>query len=389
MNWNNKVAEKVKIVPPSGIRKFFDIASTMDHVISLAVGEPDYSAPDKVIQSCIASLKRKETSYTSNWGLPGLREEIARLFLNRYHLQYSSENEILVTCGVSEAISIVLQSLLNPGDEVLIPDPAYLAYPACVHFAGGVPVLVPTYPENDYKLTVEELEKKVTPRTKILFIGYPNNPTGTVMTRDDLQKIADFVIAHDLIVVSDEIYCDLTYEGTHTCVASLPGMQERTIVMNGFSKSFAMTGLRVGYIAAPKEVMESIFKVHQYELLCASVTSQYGAITALQSCQDEVVEMRQEYKERRDILYKGLRNMGLPVKKPGGAFYMFPDISFTGLSDEEFSMKLLQQEKVAVVPGSCFGHQGKNHIRISYASSKEDIKEALRRMAHFIEPFRA
>lgn len=245
MNWDSKIAATVKSVPPSGIRKFFDLASTMEGVISLGVGEPDYAAPDKVIDACIESLKNKETSYTSNLGLMKLREEIAALFHRRYHVDYNPANEIVVTVGVSEAISIAMTALLNPGDEVLIPDPAYVAYPACVRFAGGVPVLVPTWEKDDFKLTVEELEKKVTPKTKVLLIGYPNNPTGTVMDKASLEAVAEFAKAHDLIVISDEIYCDLTYEGEHTCVASLPGMKERTIVLNGFSKSYAMTGLRV------------------------------------------------------------------------------------------------------------------------------------------------
>ena len=388
MNWDEKFASNIKEVPFSGIRKFFDLASTMKDVISLGVGEPDYSAPDKVIDACIESLKRKETSYTSNWGLLELREEIAKLFHNRYHVDYDPKDEIMVTVGVSEAIGIIMTTLLNPGDEVLIPDPAYLAYPACVSIAGGKPVLVPTYEKDEFKLTVEELEKKVTPRTKAILIGYPNNPTGTVMDRDSLMKLAAFAEKHDLIVISDEIYCDLTYEGTHTCFASLPGMRERTLTMNGFSKSYAMTGLRIGYVCGPREALEEIYKVHQYEILCASTTSQYGAIAALRYCDDDVKAMYNEYTARREMVYDGLVKMGLPVFKPKGAFYIFPDISSTGMDDEEFADRLLTEAKVGVVPGTCFGPQGRNHVRISYAASRENLAEALKRMGEFVEKYR-
>ena len=388
MDWNSKFSSDVKGVSFSGIRKFFDLASTMKDVVSLGVGEPDFAAPDKVIEASIASLKRKETSYTSNWGILELREEIAKLFKNRYGLSYNPEDEVMVTVGVSEAIGIVMTTFLNPGDEVLIPDPAYLAYPACVSLAHGKPVLVPTYGDNEFKLTVEELEKKVTPKTKALLIGYPNNPTGTVMDRESLEQVAAFAKKHDLIVIADEIYCDLTYDGSHTCFASLPDMRERTIVMNGFSKSYAMTGMRIGYICAPKEALEEIYKVHQYEILCASTTSQYGALEALRSCDDDVKAMFDEYKARREIIYQGLLDMGFPVFKPKGAFYIFPDISSTGMDDEEFCDRLLREEKVGVVPGTCFGPQGKNHIRISYAASREQIREALKRMKRFVEKYK-
>lgn len=388
MDWNSKFSSDAKGVSFSGIRKFFDLASTMKDVVSLGVGEPDFAAPDKVIEASIASLKRKETSYTSNWGILELREEIAKLFKNRYGLSYNPEDEVMVTVGVSEAIGIVMTTFLNPGDEVLIPDPAYLAYPACVSLAHGKPVLVPTYGDNEFKLTVEELEKKVTPKTKALLIGYPNNPTGTVMDRESLEQVATFAKKHDLIVIADEIYCDLTYDGSHTCFASLPDMRERTIVMNGFSKSYAMTGMRIGYICAPKEALEEIYKVHQYEILCASTTSQYGALEALRSCDADVKAMFDEYKARREIIYQGLLDMGLPVFKPKGAFYIFPDISSTGMDDEEFCDRLLREEKVGVVPGTCFGPQGKNHVRISYAASREQIREALKRMKRFVEKYK-
>ena len=388
MDWDSKVASNIKTVEFSGIRKFFDLASTMKDVISLGVGEPDYSAPEQVIEACIASLKRKETSYTSNWGLLELRKEIGKLFETRYGVTYNPDDEIMVTVGVSEAIGAILTTILNPGDEVLIPDPAYLAYPACVSIAHGKPVLVPTYAKDGFRLSVEELEKNITPRTKAILIGYPNNPTGTVMDRDALVKVASFAEKHDLIVISDEIYCDLTYEGKHTCFASLPGMRDRTLVMNGFSKSYAMTGLRVGYICGPAQIMQQVYKVHQYEILCTSVTSQYGAIAALKYCNDDVKAMFREYETRRNIVYDGLCRMGLSVVKPEGAFYIFPDISVTGMNDEEFADRLLKEEKVGVVPGSCFGPQGKNHIRISYAASREKLLEALKRMARFVDKHR-
>ena len=385
IDWENKISENVKEVPFSGIRKFFDLASTMKDVISLGVGEPDYAAPKKVIDGCIDSLNLKETSYTSNWGLYELRQEISRLFQKRYNLFYDPSDQIIVTVGVSEAITVVMQTILNPGDEVLIPDPAYLAYPACVRLVGGKPVLVPTRAEDEFKLTVEELEARVTDKTKALLIGYPNNPTGTVMDKESLLEIAKFAEKHDLVVISDEIYCDLTYEGEHICFASLPEMEERTIVMNGFSKSYAMTGLRVGYICGPKAILESIYKVHQYEILCASVTSQYGAITALKECETDVKNMFNEYVSRRELVYRALVDMGLSVFKPKGAFYIFPDISCTGMNDEEFCDKLLHEEKVAMIPGTCFGLQGKNHVRISYASSRENLIEAMKRLSRFIK----
>ncbi len=384
MDWNTKFSKNVTVVPPSGIRKFFDLANTMEGVISLGVGEPDYAAPDKVIDACIQSLKEKKTSYTSNMGLVELRRAVAKMFAARYGVEYDPNTEIVATIGVSEAITIAMTALLNPGDEVLIPDPAYVAYPACVQFAGGTPVLVPTYEKDDFKLTVAALEEKVTPKTKVLLIGYPNNPTGTVMTKDELAEIAKFVEKHDLVVISDEIYCDLTYEGTHTCFAALPGMKERTIVLNGFSKSYAMTGLRIGYLCAPADAVSQIYKVHQYAILCASSTSQYGAIEALEHCDEDVKAMYDEYAARRVMIYEGLKKIGLHVFEPKGAFYIFPDISVTGMTDEEFCEKLLQEEKIGVVPGSCFGAQGKNHIRISYAASRENIQEALKRIGAFV-----
>ncbi|MCI5837104.1 MAG: aminotransferase class I/II-fold pyridoxal phosphate-dependent enzyme [Veillonellaceae bacterium] len=389
MQWQEKAAPQIVAVKPSGIRKFFDLASTMENVISLGVGEPDFSAPPAVIRACVASLEAGNTSYTGNAGLPELRQEIAALFAASYGVEYDPQTEIIVTCGVSEAIDMVLRTILCPGDEVLIPDPAYVAYPAEVQMAGGVPVAVPTYARDDFRLTAAALEEKVTAKTKALLIGFPNNPTGAVMTREDLLEIAEFAAKHDLIVISDEIYCELTYSGEHTCFASLPGMRERTIVLNGFSKAHAMTGLRIGYTCAPKELTQIMFKVHQYAILCANVTGQYGALAALRECDADVAAMKAEYDARRQVIYRAFQDMGLAVFEPKGAFYIFPDITSTGLDDETFAERLLTEEHVAVVPGSAFGEQGRGHIRCSYATGMDDLKEALRRIAAFVERARA
>lgn len=384
MDWKTKMVPRVVSIPPSGIRKFFDLASTMDNVISLGVGEPDFNAPDKVIQACIASLEKGETSYTGNSGILPLREEIAKLFAEHYGVEYDPKTEITVTIGVSEAIDMTLRALLNPGDEVLIPDPAYVAYPACVTLAGGTPVLVPTRQEDGFRLTAKALEQYITEKTKVLLIGFPNNPTGTVMDRESLLAIAEVAKRHDLVVISDEIYAELTYEGAHTCIASLPGMRERTVVFNGFSKAYAMTGMRIGYACAPRELTETMFKIHQYAIMCAPTTSQKGALAALRECDADVAAMKAEYDRRRLFVYDKLTKMGLPCVKPQGAFYIFPDIRGTGLTDNEFAEGLLAAERVAVVPGSAFGEQGKGHVRISYAASMENLAEAMKRIARFI-----
>lgn len=384
MNWNERISPTIKAVPPSGIRKFFDLANSMEGVLSLSVGEPDFAPPKKVLDACIEGYKREDTSYTSNAGTLELRQEIAKLFSTRYGVDYDPKSEIMVTIGVSEGIDVVLRAFLNAGDEVLIPDPAYVAYPAAVQINGGVPVLVPTYAKDDFKLTVEAMESLVTPKTKAILLGYPNNPTGATMDREALSKVADFAIKHDLIVISDEIYCELTYEGEHTCVASLPNMKERTVVLNGFSKAYAMTGLRIGYVCAPAELLAAALKIHQYGILAAPTNSQLGALTALRECDDDVHAMFEEYKARREMIAEGFRKMGLPFSMPNGAFYIFPDISSTGLSSEEFAETLLLTEKVAVVPGTAFGPAGSGFVRISYASSRETIKEALVRIERFI-----
>ena len=389
MNWDNFIAPNVKEIKPSGIRKFFDIANQIEGVLSLSIGEPDFAAPEKIRQAMIDSINEKKTSYTGNSGLPELREAISEYFDTHYGVKYDPVNEIIVTVGVSEGLAMALSAFVSSGDEVLIPDPAYVAYPASVQLAGGTPVMVPTYPEHDFKLSAEALEKVVTPKTKALVIGYPNNPTGTVMTAEELVPIAEFVKKHDLIVLADEIYCELVYAGTKfTTFSKLPDMRERTIVFNGFSKAWAMTGMRLGYVCAPKEAIEPILKLHQYAIMSANTQAQYGGITALKSCAEDVEEMRRSYDERRKVIYQGLRDTGLPVFEPKGAFYIFPDIRCTGMSSSDFCEKLVQEEKVAVVPGSAFGDCGEGFVRISYASSMENIKESLIRMGRFVNKYK-
>lgn len=388
MHWEEKTANNVKEMKPSGIRKFFDIAAQVKGVLSLSIGEPDFAAPDKILQAMTQSLQRKETSYTANAGILELRQEVSRYVAKHYGLTYAPEDEILITVGVSEGLAMALLAYTEPGDEVIIPDPAYVAYPASVELAGGKPVFVPTYPEDDFKLTVAALERVVTPKTKILVIGYPNNPTGTVMTKDELLSIAEFAKKHDLIVMTDEIYCELMYgDAKFTSFATLPDMRERTIVFNGFSKAWAMTGMRLGYVCAPRDGLAPILKLHQYAIMCANTQAQVGGITALRECDAEVEEMRQEYDRRRTVIYRGLKEMGLPVFEPKGAFYIFPDIRATGMTSAEFCEKLVQEEKVAVVPGSAFGENGEGFVRISYAASMETIEEALRRMARFVKKY--
>ncbi len=389
MNWETKTASNVSRIKPSGIRKFFDIAAQVKGVLSLSIGEPDFSAPEAIRQSMKDSLDRGETSYTANSGILELRQAISEYFSAHYGVVYDPNDEILVTVGVSEGLSMALLAFTEPGDEVLVPDPAYVAYPAAVELAGGKPVFVRTYPEHDFKLMVEALEQAVTPKTKALVIGYPNNPTGTVMTEEELLPIAEFAERHDLIVLTDEIYCELVYGGIKfTSFAKLPGMRQRTVVFNGFSKAWAMTGMRLGYICAPREGLAPILKLHQYAIMCANTQAQIGGITALKNCDAEVEAMRREYDRRRKVIYQGLRGMGLPVFEPKGAFYIFPDIRCTGMTSGEFCEKLVQEEKVAVVPGSAFGDNGEGFVRISYAASMETIEEALKRMARFVGKYR-
>ena len=383
--FQDRLSPAVQSIKPSGIRKFFDIAAKMEDVISLGVGEPDFVTPWPIRESCVYGLEQGYTSYTANRGLPELREEIARHYADVYETHYDAATDILVTVGVSEALDLAMRSLLAPGDEVLIPEPCYVSYQACTILAGGVPVAVPAKQENEFRITPAELEEHVTPRTKVLLIGYPNNPTGAIMTREDLLAIADFAQEHDLIVISDEIYGDLTYGGeAHICFSSLPHMQERTLLLNGFSKAYAMTGWRIGYALGAPEIIAAMTKIHQYTMLCAPITAQLAAIEALRHGEKYMKKMVAEYDRRRRLIYEGFMKMGLNCFEPKGAFYIFPDITSTGYTSEEFAEKLLEAEHVALVPGSAFGDCGEGHVRCSYATSVDKISEALARIENFV-----
>lgn len=384
----NPIAKKITQVRPSGIRKFFDIASEMDDVISLGVGEPDFDTPWRIREEGIFSLERGRTFYTSNAGLQELRDEICRYLDRKIHVSYDPKKETMVTVGGSEAIDVALRCMLDPGDGVMIPQPCYVSYVPCTIMADGVPVIVELKNENEFKLTVEDMEKKVTDRTKILVMPFPNNPTGSIMTRDDLEPVAEFVKKHDLYVISDEIYSELSYKGEHVSIASLPGMRERTIVINGFSKGFAMTGWRLGYCCGPEEILSQMIKLHQFAIMCAPTNSQYAAVEGLRSCEDDVEEMRRAYNQRRRYLMHEFERMGLKCFEPYGAFYVFPSIREFGMSSDEFATRLLKEERVAVVPGSAFGECGEGFLRISYAYSLEDLKAALGRLEHFIQRLR-
>ncbi|MBQ2088297.1 MAG: aminotransferase class I/II-fold pyridoxal phosphate-dependent enzyme, partial [Selenomonas sp.] len=386
MNWNDRLSPAVNAIAPSGIRKFFDIAAQMDDVISLGVGEPDFVTPWSIRESCVYGLEQGYTSYTANRGMPELRQEIVNLFKRRYDVDYDYNTDVLVTVGVSEALDIAMRAILAPGDEVLIPEPCYVSYQACTILAGGVPVAVPAKIENEFRITPEELEEHVTPKTKALLIGYPNNPTGAIMTRKDLLAIADFAEKHDLIVISDEIYGGLTYgEEEHVCFASLPRMKDRTIQLNGFSKAYAMTGWRIGYALGNPAVIAAMTKIHQYTMLCAPITAQIAAVEALRHGEKYMKKMVAEYDRRRRLIYDGFIKMGLECFEPKGAFYIFPSIKSTGYTSDEFAEKLLNAEHVALVPGSAFGKCGEGHIRCSYATSIDKISEALNRIENFLK----
>ena len=388
-NWKERISPAVHAVPPSGIRKYFDIAAEMEDVVSLGVGEPDFITPWSIRESCVHGLEQGYTSYTANRGMLELREEIAAHYASRYGISYDPAKDILITVGVSEALDIAMRAILSPGDEVLIPEPCYVSYQACVTFAGGKPVPVAAKLENDFRITPEELEPHVTKRTKALLIGYPNNPTGAVMAKDDLQKIATFAEKHDLIVVSDEIYGDLTYGGMeHTAFSSLPGMKERTILLNGFSKAYAMTGWRIGYALGNPDFIAAMTKIHQYTMLCAPITAQIAAVEALRRGEKYMKKMVAEYDRRRRLIYDGFQKLGLSCFEPKGAFYIFPNITSSGYTDEEFAENLLIKEHVALVPGSAFGESGKGHIRCSYATSIDKISEALARIGNFLKNHR-
>lgn len=384
------VADKVAGLKPSGIRKFFDLVSEMDDVISLGVGEPDFDTPWHIRDEGIYSLEKGRTYYTSNAGLMELREEISSYVKRKYEAQYDPKTEILVTVGGSEAIDLAMRAMLNPGDEVLIPQPSFVAYEPCAVMADGVVKTIDLKEENEFRLTAQELRDSISDRTKILVLPFPNNPTGAIMTREDLEAIAKVIIEKDLIVVSDEIYSELTYYGEqHVSIASLPGMRERTILLNGFSKAFAMTGWRLGYACGPQEVIAQMTKLHQFAIMSAPTTSQYAAIEALKNGEEDVLEMREAYNGRRRYLMQAFREMGLKCFEPYGAFYVFPCIKEFGMTSEEFAQKLLEEEKVAVVPGSAFGDCGEGYIRISYAYSLEDLKNALAHIRTFIDRHRA
>lgn len=385
----NFIAKHVEEIPPSGIRKFFDVAATMKDVVSLGVGEPDFKTPEHVRQAAIDSLKDGKTRYSSNQGMPELRQVISHYLERRFDLKYDPADQVVCTIGASEAIDIALRTIIEPGDEVLVVEPSYVSYKPSIVLQHGVPVVLTTKNENKFKLTAEELEAAITPKTKALIFPYPNNPTGGIMEKADLEAIAPVLIKHDILVISDEIYAELTYGGkNHVSIASLPGMYERTIVLNGFAKSFAMTGWRLGYAAGPKDLILAMNKVHQYVIMCAPTMSQYAGIEALKDdalCDKDVAEMRASYDERRQYLVKEFNRIGMPCFEPEGAFYVFPSIEKTGLTSAEFCDKMLYDGKVAVVPGTAFGDCGEGFIRISYAYSMDELKFAIGKIEAFLK----
>lgn len=384
----NFLADKVVNIPPSGIRKFFDIVSEMPDAISLGVGEPDFDTPWHIRDEGIYSLERGRTFYTSNSGLKELREAIARYLERRVNVSYDPLKEVVVTVGGSEGIDMAFRAVLNPGDEVLIPQPCYVSYEPCAVLAGGVPVIINLKEENEFRLTKEEVLEAITEKTKILVLPFPNNPTGAIMERRDLEEIARVVIEKDILVLSDEIYSELTYKEDHVSIASLPGMQERTILINGFSKAYAMTGWRLGYACGPAPIIKQMTKIHQFAIMCAPTNSQFAAVEALKNGDGDVAMMRESYDQRRRYVVHTLREMGLQCFEPFGAFYVFPSIKEFGMTSDEFATRFLEEEKVAVVPGTAFGACGEGFLRLSYAYSLEDLKEAFGRLAVFVERLR-
>lgn len=382
------LADKVTTMPPSGIRRFFDIAAKMQDVISLGVGEPDFVTPWSIREAAIYSLERGKTTYTSNFGLIELREKIGEHLNRLYGLNYNPETEILVTVGVSEALDLAMRTILNPGDEVAVPEPCYVSYKPCVTLAGGVPIGIKTTADSGFHLTVEQLDRIRTPRLKAILLGFPSNPTGATMPSEKLQLIVDYAVRHNLFLISDEIYDRLVYDGQHTCLASLRGAAERTILLNGFSKAYAMTGWRVGYACGPRDAINGMMKIHAYTMLCASIMSQYAALEALKSGEPLLQDMVEQYNQRRRLIVDGLNRIGLTCHMPQGAFYAFPSIASTGLNAEEFAERLLFEENVAVVPGTAFGAGGENHIRCSYATNIDSIEKALERMGRFVKKIR-
>ena len=384
----NPLADKVVNIKPSGIRKFFDIVTEMKDAISLGVGEPDFDTPWHIREEGIYSLEKGKTFYTSNSGLKELRAEICNYLKRSQGLEYEPENEVLITVGGSEAIDIGLRAMVNPGDEVLIPQPSYVSYEPCAILAGATPVIINLKAENEFRLTAKELEDAITEKTKLLILPFPNNPTGAIMELKDLEEIAEVIRKHDIYVMSDEIYAELTYKGEHVSIATLPGMQERTILINGFSKAYAMTGWRLGYACGPKEILAQMTKIHQFAIMCAPTTSQYAAVEALKNGDEDVAEMRTAYNQRRRFLMDAFRRMGLDCFEPYGAFYVFPCIKEFGMTSEEFATRFLEEEKVAVVPGTAFGDSGEGFLRISYAYSLENLGIAIERLERFVNRLR-
>ena len=381
----NAISKKIEGIQPSGIRKFFDVVREMPDAISLGVGEPDFDTPYSVREEGIYALEKGRTFYTSNAGLKELREEISRYLMRKYSLDYDADNEIMVTVGGSEAIDVALRCMVDPGDEVLIPTPCYVSYLPCAVMADAVPKVIELKAENQFKLTRQELLDSITDKTKILILAFPNNPTGAIMTREELEELVPVIIEHDLYVISDEIYSELTYDNKHCSIASLPGMKERTVTINGFSKAFAMTGWRLGYACAPKEIMKQMIKLHQFAIMCAPTNSQFAAIEALRNCDDDVDRMVEAYNQRRRFLLNSFKEMGIDCFEPFGAFYVFPSIAKFGMTSDEFANRLLREQKLAVVPGTAFGECGEGFVRISYAYSIENLKQGMDRIRKFIE----
>lgn len=384
----NPLSDEVVKIKPSGIRKFFDIVAEMKDAISLGVGEPDFDTPWHIRDEGIYSLEKGKTFYTSNSGLKELREEICNYIGRKYNVSYTWNKEVIITVGGSEAIDIALRAMLNPGDEVIIPQPSYVSYEPCTVLAGGKPVFIPLKAENEFRLTGQELLDAISEKTKVLILPFPNNPTGAIMERSDLEEIAKICIEKDIFVLSDEIYSELTYKGEHVSIASLPGMKERTIMINGFSKAFAMTGWRLGYACGPEIIIQQMTKIHQFCIMCAPTTSQYAAVEALKNGDEDVEMMRESYNQRRRFLMNAFREMGLDCFEPFGAFYVFPCIKEFGMTSEEFATRFLEEEKVAAVPGTAFGDSGEGFLRISYAYSLDRLKLAMEKMAHFVNKLR-
>ncbi|MBD5445503.1 MAG: aminotransferase class I/II-fold pyridoxal phosphate-dependent enzyme [Lachnospiraceae bacterium] len=384
----NPLSDKAVGLKPSGIRKFFDIVNEMDDVISLSVGEPDFDTPWHIRDEGIYSLEKGRTFYTSNAGLKELKEEICLYLKRKQGVEYDPSNEVFVTVGGSEGIDAAMRAMLNPGDEVLIPQPSFVSYEPCAVLAGGVPVIIELKEENEFRLTAQELEQAITDKTKLLVLPFPNNPTGAIMEKKDLEAIAKVIIKNDIYVMSDEIYAELTYKDKHVSIAEIPGMKERTILINGFSKAYAMTGWRLGYACGPKEIIAQMLKIHQFAIMCAPTTSQYAAVEALRNGDEDVAQMREEYNQRRRYLLYAFKEMGIKCFEPFGAFYVFPSIKEFGMTSDEFATRFLQEEKVAAVPGTAFGDCGEGFLRISYAYSLDNLKVAMGRLADFVERLR-